>query len=83
MTNMGNFVPGNLPNLMRRQRDDGNGVACQRHKLHRASLAAFVNEHYGTNVAPRQAMLRQVGHQHCTVEFFDWVIHSMGMLSLM
>jgi hypothetical protein len=45
MAGVGNFVLGNLPNLIRQQRDDGDSAACQRHEFHRAALAAFVNKH--------------------------------------
>lgn len=43
MPGVGNFVVGNLPNLIRQQRDDGDSAACQRHEFHLAAFAAFVN----------------------------------------
>ena len=68
---MGDFVFGNLSNLIGQQRDDGNGFPGERHKFHRAAFAAFMNEHDRANVTRAQAVFRQVGRQHHVVEFFD------------
>jgi hypothetical protein len=83
MSGMGNFVFGNLPNLIRQQRYDGYGVSRQRHEFHRAAFAAFVNEHNCAYVVPRQTMLRQISCQHDTIEFFYHVIHPMDKQWLM
>jgi len=71
MAGVGDFVLGNLPDLIRQQRDDGEGFAGKRHEFDRAAFAAFVNEHDRANVVLGQAMLRQVGRQYHAVEFFD------------
>jgi hypothetical protein len=83
MAGVGDFVLGNLPNLIRQQRNDGNGMSRQRHEFHRATLAAFVNQHDRADVVPGQAMLRQVGRQHHAVEFFNHIIQPTDRLWLM
>lgn len=45
MAGMGNFVLGNLADLISQQRDDGEGFAGKGHEFNRATFAAFVNEH--------------------------------------
>ena len=80
---VGNFVLGNLPNLIRQQRDDGKGMSRQRHEFHCTAFAAFVNEHDRADVVPRQTMFRQVDRQHHAVEFFNHVIHPKDMPWLM
>ena len=80
MAGMGNFIFSNLPDLIRQQRDNGNGVSRQRHEFHRAALAAFVNEHDGANVVLGQTVFGQVGRQHYAVEFFYHVIHPTDRL---
>ena len=57
MGGMGNFILGNLPNLIGQQGDDGNGASRQRHEFHRVALAAFVNKYNCADIVPRQAML--------------------------
>ena len=60
MAGVGNLVLGYLPDLVRQQRDDGNGMSRQCHEFHRAAFAAFVNEHSCTDVARAQAVLMSV-----------------------
>lgn len=71
MAGMGNFVLGNLADLISQQRDDGESFAGKGHEFNRATFAAFVNEHDRADVILGQAMLRQVGRQYHAVEFFD------------
>src|SRR5208282_5690369 len=71
MAGVGNFVLGNLPNLICQQRDDGESFAGEGHEFDRAAFATFVNEHDRADVVLGQAMLRQVGRQYHAVEFFD------------
>ena len=75
MAGVGDFVLGNLPDLIRQQRDDGEGFAGKSHEFNGAALAALVNEHDRADVVLGQAMLRQVGRQHHAVEFFDHIKH--------
>ena len=83
MAGMGNFVLGNLPNLIGEQRDDGESFASEGHEFDGAAFAALVNEHDRADVVPCQTMLRQVGRQYHAVEFFNHVIHPKDMLWLM
>src|ERR1035438_10076852 len=71
MAGVGDFVLGNLPDLIRQQRDDGERFAGEGHEFDGAGLAALVNEHDRADVVLGQAMFRQVGRQHHAVEFFD------------
>src|ERR1039457_6267587 len=57
---VGDFILGNLPDLIRQQRDDGESFAGEGHEFNRAALAAFVDEHDRADVVLGQAMLRQV-----------------------
>jgi len=82
MAGVGNFVLGNLPDLMRQQRDDGERFAGESHEFDGAALAALVNEHDRADVVLGQAMLRQVGRQHHAVEFFEHVIGQFHSLRL-
>jgi hypothetical protein len=61
----------NLPNLIRQQRDHGDGFAGKGHEFDRAAFATLVNEYDRADVVLGQAMLRQVGRQPHTVEFFN------------
>jgi hypothetical protein len=75
VSRVGDFVFGNLSNLIGQQGNDCDGPAGERHKFHRAALATFMKKHDGANVTRAQAVFRQVGRQHHAVEFFDHVIH--------
>ena len=71
MAGVGNFVLGNLADLIRQQRDNGDGFAGKGHEFDGAAFATFVNEHDRADVVLGQAMFRQVGRQYHAVEFFD------------
>ena len=60
MAGVGNFVLGNLPNLIREQRNDGNGASRQRHEFHLAALVAFVDKNDRADVVPRQAIMHRI-----------------------
>jgi len=61
MAGVGNFVLGNLPDLIRQQRDDGEGFAGEGHEFDGAAFTTLVNKHDRADVVLGQAMLRQVG----------------------
>jgi hypothetical protein len=55
MAGVDNFVLGNLPDLIRQQRDDGEGFAGEGHEFDGAAFAALVDDHDRADIVLGQA----------------------------
>jgi hypothetical protein len=63
------FVSREGSNLIRGDFRDGDGVSIECGKLDHEALAAFVGVDDRTDIACREAVLRQVNRQRHTIEF--------------
>jgi len=61
----------NRADLVRHQRDDGDGVAVQRGELDFVTCRVPMHEHDCADVAGVQTVLRQVARKNHVIQFFD------------